>query len=83
MPIHGHAAYAARQPLKPLFYEPGDLGPYDVEVHTEFCGICHSDIHLIDDDWALSRYPFIPGQVNAALDKLRSNQVRYRMVLKA
>ena len=61
MPIHGHAAYAARQPLKPLFYEPGDLGPYDVEVATEFCGICHSDIHLIDDDWALSRYPFIPG----------------------
>jgi alcohol/geraniol dehydrogenase (NADP+) len=61
MTIHGHAAYAAKQPLKPLAYEPGELGPYQVEVRTEYCGICHSDIHLIDDDWAMSRYPFIPG----------------------
>jgi uncharacterized zinc-type alcohol dehydrogenase-like protein len=61
MPIHGHAAYEAKQALKPFAYEPGELGPYDVEVRIEFCGICHSDIHLIDDDWAMSRYPFIPG----------------------
>ena len=61
MPVYGHAAYAAGQRLKPLSYEPGDLGPYDVEVRTEYCGICHSDLHLIDDDWAMSRYPFIPG----------------------
>lgn len=61
MAIHGHAAFEAKQALKPLSYEPGPLGPYDVEVRIEVCGICHSDIHLIDNDWAMSRYPFIPG----------------------
>jgi uncharacterized zinc-type alcohol dehydrogenase-like protein len=61
MAIHGYAAYASGQALKPLSYEPGELRPQDVEVRVEYCGICHSDIHLIDDDWGMSRYPFIPG----------------------
>ncbi len=61
MTIHGFAAYEQRGSLRPLEYEAGELGPYDVEVRVEYCGICHSDIHLIDDDWAMTTYPFIPG----------------------
>ncbi len=61
MTIHGYAAYEEKQPLKLFDYEPGNLGPYDVEVRIEYCGICHSDIHLIDNDWAMTSYPFIPG----------------------
>ena len=40
---------------------PDELGPYDVEVKVTHCGVCHSDIHLIDNDWGISQYPFIPG----------------------
>jgi uncharacterized zinc-type alcohol dehydrogenase-like protein len=33
----------------------------DVEVKISHCGVCHSDVHLIDNDWGISKYPFIPG----------------------
>ncbi|MBM3791436.1 MAG: NAD(P)-dependent alcohol dehydrogenase [Acidobacteria bacterium] len=61
MPIHGHAAPAAGKPLVAFSYEPADLGAHDVEIKVDYCGICHSDIHLIDNDWSRSSYPFIPG----------------------
>ncbi|QHN03685.1 NAD(P)-dependent alcohol dehydrogenase [Granulicella sp. WH15] len=59
--IHGLAVYAAGAQLLPYKYDAGELGAYEVEVRITHCGVCHSDIHLIDNDWGLSRYPFIPG----------------------
>ena len=61
MPIHGYAACNPKQPLRPFTYESGELRAHDLDVHVEYCGICHSDIHLIDNDWGMSQYPFIPG----------------------
>ncbi|NWG13076.1 MAG: NAD(P)-dependent alcohol dehydrogenase [Acidobacteria bacterium] len=61
MTIRGQAVYTAGQRLRPFSYEPADLGPFDIEIHVRYCGICHSDIHLIDNDWNWSAYPFIPG----------------------
>jgi len=61
MSIHGYAAMAAGKPLEKYSYEPKNVGPLDVEVAIDHCGICHSDIHLIHDDWYMSQYPFIPG----------------------
>jgi uncharacterized zinc-type alcohol dehydrogenase-like protein len=37
------------------------LGPLEVEIGISHCGICHSDLHLISNDWGISQYPFIPG----------------------
>jgi len=45
----------------PFKYDPGELGPHEVEIAITHCGICHSDIHLISNDWGISHYPFIPG----------------------
>ncbi len=59
--IHGLAAHAAGAQLVPYKYEPGPMQANEVEVRISHCGICHSDIHLIDNDWGLSRYPFVPG----------------------
>ena len=42
-------------------YDPGELGMHEVEISITHCGICHSDIHLISNDWGISQYPFIPG----------------------
>lgn len=61
MPVKGYAAPAAGRPLEPFGFEPPPLGPHDVEIAVTHCGICHSDIHLIDDDWGMSRYPLVPG----------------------
>ncbi|HEY3816667.1 MAG TPA: NAD(P)-dependent alcohol dehydrogenase [Polyangiaceae bacterium] len=55
------AAMSAKQSLVPFKYEPSALGAADVEVQISHCGICHSDLHLIDDDWSTSAYPLVPG----------------------
>ena len=59
--IHGYAVHAAGAELLPFKYDPGELSPGDVEVRVTHCGVCHSDAHLIDNDWGMSQYPFIPG----------------------
>jgi len=45
----------------PFKYDPGPLGLQEVEISVTHCGICHSDLHLISNDWGISQYPFIPG----------------------
>jgi uncharacterized zinc-type alcohol dehydrogenase-like protein len=59
--IHGLAVHAAGAQLLPYKYEPGELKANEVEVKISHCGVCHSDVHLIDNDWGMSKYPFIPG----------------------
>lgn len=59
--ITGHAALEAKSQLHPFSYEAKNLGSHDVEVSITHCGICYSDIHLIDNDWGRSTYPFVPG----------------------
>lgn len=61
MTISAWAAPKAKSSLQAFRYEPAPLGPQDVEIHITHCGICHSDLHLINDDWGLSRYPLVPG----------------------
>ena len=59
--IKGYAAQGPKQALEPFEYEPGPLGPDEVEVKVTHCGICHSDIAMIDNDWGFSAYPLVPG----------------------
>jgi uncharacterized zinc-type alcohol dehydrogenase-like protein len=59
--IQGLAAHAAGAELLPFKYEPGELSPQEVEIAITHCGVCHSDLHLIANDWGVSQYPFIPG----------------------
>jgi uncharacterized zinc-type alcohol dehydrogenase-like protein len=61
MKIDAYAAMAARKSLEKYQYDPQELGPWDIEVAITHCGICHSDIHLIDNDWQISGYPLVPG----------------------
>jgi alcohol/geraniol dehydrogenase (NADP+) len=59
--IHGLAVHAAGAHLLPYKYDPGELQANEVEIKISHCGVCHSDVHLIDNDWGFSKYPFIPG----------------------
>ena len=59
--IRGLATHAAGAQLLPYKYSVGELGAHEVEVKVSHCGVCYSDIHLIDNDWGFSKYPFIPG----------------------
>ena len=57
----GWAAMAPRAPLEPYRFDPGPLGAEEVEVRVEYCGICHSDQSMIDNEWGNARFPFVPG----------------------
>ena len=59
--LHGYAALHAKAPLEPAELTLAELRPTDVLIAVEACGVCHSDLHLIDDDWSMSRYPLVPG----------------------
>lgn len=61
MKINAFAAKAPKMRLDPFSYAPAELRPQDVEVKITHCGICHSDLHLIDNDWGISQYPLVPG----------------------
>ena len=61
MTIKGYACKEQGGQLTSFEYELGDLAADEVEVEVEYCGICHSDIAMIDNEWGMSNYPFIPG----------------------
>lgn len=57
-------AYAATSPkgrLEPFHYNPGPLGPEEVEIKVSHCGICHSDLSMLDNEWGMTVYPLVPG----------------------
>ena len=59
--IKSWAALAAGAPLTPFDYDPGPLGAEDVEIAVDYCGICHSDLSMLDNEWGMSSYPLVPG----------------------
>jgi uncharacterized zinc-type alcohol dehydrogenase-like protein len=59
--IHGLGVHAAGAQLLAYKYDPGALRADEVEIKISHCGVCYSDVHLIDNDWGISKYPFIPG----------------------
>ena len=60
MNFHAFAAHTPGARLKPFAYEPQPLGPFEVEILITHCGICHSDVHLVDGDWG-EVHPVVPG----------------------
>ena len=52
---------AAKQPMVLETIDPGPLGAEDVEVAVEHCGVCHSDLSVLNNDWGISQYPAILG----------------------
>ncbi len=61
MSIQCWAAMAAKQSLQPFSYEPREIGPLDLEIAITHCGLCHTDIHLINDDFGWDGFPLVPG----------------------
>ena len=58
---HGFAAHTAKAPLAPFAFERRDTGPKDIRIEILFCGVCHSDLHQVRDEWGGSIFPMVPG----------------------
>ncbi|MDF1811287.1 MAG: NAD(P)-dependent alcohol dehydrogenase [Verrucomicrobiales bacterium] len=57
-------AYAATEPggkLNQIEFNPGTLGADEVEISVDYCGLCHSDLSMWNNDWGISTYPIVPG----------------------
>jgi uncharacterized zinc-type alcohol dehydrogenase-like protein len=59
--IQAYAATSAGGRLAPFEYQVGPLGPDQVEIKVHYCGVCHSDLSMLDNEWHMSTYPFVPG----------------------
>lgn len=55
------AAYDAKSPLKPWSFERRAPGAGDVAIAIDYCGVCHSDLHQVRDEWGGSMFPLVPG----------------------
>ena len=61
MKIHGYAALAPRAPLQPFSYEAPPLEPSEVLIKIIHCGLCYTDLYMIENGWHRSTYPLLPG----------------------
>lgn len=59
--VRAWAAHAAGSKLERHDYIPGPLGEEEVEIAVEYCGVCHSDLSMIDNAWHFTTYPLVAG----------------------
>ncbi|PWN06014.1 NADPH-dependent aldehyde reductase Ahr [Rhodohalobacter mucosus] len=61
MKVNAYAATDDNGKLEPFTYELGDIGPEQVDIKVHYCGLCHSDLSMIKNEWGMTEYPIVPG----------------------
>ena len=64
MNVLGYAAQSAKDALAPYRFVRRDPRPNDVVIEILYCGVCHSDLHQVRNDWNSwfpTTYPIVPG----------------------
>jgi uncharacterized zinc-type alcohol dehydrogenase-like protein len=75
-----YAAAVAKAPLAPLFIERREPGPHDVLIEILYCGVCHSDIHQVRDEWATGIFPMVPGhEIVGRIAKVGDKVTRFKV----
>ncbi len=59
--VNAYAANEAGGKLNPFTYELPELGSDQVEIKVHYCGICHSDLSMVNNEWGMTQYPIVPG----------------------
>src|SRR5215218_6359816 len=83
IPARAYAAQNATTPLGPFKFERREVGERDVQIDILYCGVCHSDLHQVRDEWGGSIYPMVPGheivgrvaRVGAAVKKFKAGDL--------
>ena len=78
-----YAANSATTPLAPSSLERRAPGGHDVQIEILFCGVCHSDVHTVRNEWQGTTYPCVPGheiigrvtQVGAQVQKFKAGDI--------
>jgi uncharacterized zinc-type alcohol dehydrogenase-like protein len=76
----GYAATDASAPLSPFSFSRRDPGPSDVLIEILFCGVCHTDLHTVRNDWGATLYPCVPGhEIIGRVAAVGSDVTRFRV----
>jgi uncharacterized zinc-type alcohol dehydrogenase-like protein len=59
--IDAFAAPSPRASFAPISYDPGPLAADEVEIKVDYCGVCHSDLSMRNNDWGITQFPFVGG----------------------
>ena len=79
METKAYANHAADKPFVPYSFKRRELGPDDVGIKIQFCGICHSDIHTARSEWGPTPYPCVPGhEIVGVVDAVGSNVDKFK-----
>ena len=72
--IKTYAATEAGGKLEPFEFESGELGNEEIEIDVEYCGICHSDLSMLNNEWRMTAFPFVGGhEVVGKVSKMGDN----------
>ena len=61
IPAKGYAAQSPASDLAPWNFDRRAVGPFDVHIDILYCGVCHSDLHQIRNEWFPGIFPMVPG----------------------
>ena len=61
MKVNAFAAHEPNGELQPFSYDLDQLGPEQVDIKVSHCGVCHSDLSMINNEWGMTSYPLVPG----------------------
>ena len=59
--VNAFAAPEVRAPFEPYTYDLPEIGPEDVDIKVEYCGICHSDLSMWKNSWGRTHFPLVAG----------------------
>lgn len=77
--IKAYAAHEQAAALKPFELERREVQENDVFIDIEYCGVCHSDLHFVQNDWGMSQYPLVPGhEIIGRVIKVGSNVSKFK-----
>ena len=80
MQVCGYAAHHAKAPLTPYSFERREPRDHDVAIDIKYSGICHSDLHKVNNGWGGSTFPMVPGhEIAGIVSQLGTKVTRYRV----
>jgi uncharacterized zinc-type alcohol dehydrogenase-like protein len=76
----GFAAQSATSPLSPFSFDRREVREKDVLIDILYCGVCHSDIHQVRDEWGGSIFPMVPGhEVVGRISKIGKGVTKFKI----
>ena len=76
----GYAAFDPISPLKPHHFDRRNIGPNDVHIDITYCGVCHSDLHTVRNEWVGTKYPLVPGhEITGTVKNIGANVKKFKV----